>query len=142
FESAAGVDIGSAAIEIARRLVPEAELHVAPLRELPFPGASFDLVVTNDVLQHVAEAEVAASLRELRRVLAPGGALLLRTNGARTLRRERDDWRAYDRSTLRRELLGAGFADVRVTYANAVVSLTAGLGGPAPPPPSENSPGE
>lgn len=121
----AGVDIGSAAIELARRRVPEAELHVAPLHELPFTDASFDLVLTNDVLQHVSEDDVAASLSELRRVLAPGGALLLRTNGARRLRRERDDWRAYDRRTLVDALRAAGLRCERVTYANTLLSLAA-----------------
>jgi ubiquinone/menaquinone biosynthesis C-methylase UbiE len=61
--------------------VPEAELRVSALRALPFPDASFDLVVTNDVLQHVPEADVGASLAELRRVLDPQGVLFIHTNG-------------------------------------------------------------
>ena len=123
--SLAGVDLGAAAIELARRRVPEAELAVRPLIDLPFDDASFDLVLTNDVLQHVPEADVEASLAELRRVLAPGGALLLRTNGARTLRREREDWRAYDRRTLVEALRSAGLRCERVTYANTLLSLAA-----------------
>ena len=133
----AGVDIGSAAIELARTRVPEADLHVAPLVELPFDDASFDLVLTNDVLQHVPEDDVDASLAELRRVLAPGGVLLLRTNGARRLRREREDWRAYDRRTLVTTLRSAGFRCERVTYANTLLSLAAVVQRRTPHAPSE-----
>ena len=133
----AGVDIGSAAIELARQRVPEADLHVAPLVELPFDDACFDLVLTNDVLQHVPEDDVDASLAGLRRVLAPGGALLLRTNGARRLRREREDWRAYDRRTLVGALQSAGFRCERVTYANTLLSLAAIVQRRTPHAPSE-----
>lgn len=141
FAGAAGVDLGAAAIELARARVPEADLRTAPLASLPFDDASFDLVVTNDVLQHVPEADVAASLAELRRVLARGGTLLLRTNGARRLRRERDDWRAYDRPTLRGALEAAGFACERVTYANMPLSLWGVIRGRAPHAPSEHHDG-
>lgn len=137
FVSAAGVDIGSAAIVLARERLPDVDLRAAPLRALPFADASFDLVVSNDVLQHVQEDEVGESLSELRRVLAPEGTLLLRTNGARRLRRERDDWRAYDRGTLAAALETAGFRCERVTYANALLSLYSALRGRLPHAPSE-----
>jgi SAM-dependent methyltransferase len=123
FRLVAGVDIGSAAIDLARDRLPEADLRTAPLRKLPFEDGAFDLVVSNDVLQHVHEDDVAESMSELHRVTTGGGTLLLRTNGARRLRRERDDWRAYDRSTLRAQLEGAGFACERLTYANTLLSL-------------------
>ncbi len=133
----AGVDIGAAAIELARQRVPEAELRVAPLVDLPFTDMSFDLVLTSDVLQHVHENDVHASLGELRRVLAHDGALLLRTNGARRLRRERDDWRAYDRPTLVGVLQSAGFRCERVTYANTLLSLVASVQGRTPHAPTD-----
>lgn len=132
----AGADIASTAIELAHAQVPDAALCVAPLHELPFPDASFELVVSNDVLQHVPELEVGESLLELGRVLVPGGALLLRTNGSRHLRRERHDWRAYDAATLRNELVDAGFEIERLTYANAVLSLLAAVLGRVPHAPS------
>lgn len=141
FASAAGVDIGSAAIELARQSLPGVDLRAAPLRALPFEDDSFDLVVSNDVLQHVPESDVDASLSELRRVLAPGGSVLLRTNGSRRLRRERDDWRAYDRSALEGALERAGFAVERVTYANMVLSLYSALRGRSPHAPSEQHDG-
>jgi SAM-dependent methyltransferase len=122
FERACGFDPSDEALAFARRRLPDAELARATLATIPFDDASFELVVSNDVLQHVPEQEVGASLRELARVLRPGGTLLLRTNGARQSRRERADWRVYDRSTLIAALEAAGLPPSRATYANFIGS--------------------
>lgn len=132
FTQPCGVDVSAEALGLAAKRVPEAEFTLGALRELPFPTASFDLVIVNDVLQHVLERDVDESLGELRRVLAPGAALLLRTNGARRSRRERDDWRVYDRAALTAALESADLRCERVTYANAVGSAWALARGRAP----------
>ncbi len=141
FSQAAGVDVSSVAIELARRRVPEATLDVAPVSALPYADASFDLTVMNDVLQHVPETELDKTMHELRRTLAPAGALLIRTNGARRLRRERDDWRAYDAATLRALLNSAGFTVERLTHANMLPSAWGQLRGWVPHAPSEEQHG-
>lgn len=46
---------------------------------LPFPPASFDVVIANHMLYHVAD--VPRALREMRRSLRPGGRLIAATNG-------------------------------------------------------------
>lgn len=43
--------------------------------QLPFPDASFDMVISVDSLEHVADP--LATLREIRRVLTPGGAAFI-----------------------------------------------------------------
>jgi len=48
---------------------------LARLEQLPFANATFDQVICTQVLEHVAEPEYI--LRELNRVLKPGGRLLL-----------------------------------------------------------------
>ena len=141
FASVAGVDLASNPIDLARRRVPEADLHVAPIDKLPFPDAAFDLIATHDVLQHIDEDTLAASLAELRRVLAAEGTLVVRTNGALRFRRERGDWRVYDRRTLRETLERAGLQCDRVTYSNMIPSLFAVVTGGAPQPPTEVSAG-
>jgi SAM-dependent methyltransferase len=141
FATAAGADLAASAIALARERVPEADLRAAPLSELPFDDGAFDLVVSNDVLQHVYEDDVSRSLEELHRVLEPRGTLLLRTNGARTLRRERDDWRAYDRATLTRAVSSAGFEVERSTHANMILSLWGAARGRSPHAPSEGADG-
>jgi GT2 family glycosyltransferase/SAM-dependent methyltransferase len=55
----------------------------ADVRQLPFADGVFDVIVSNSTLDHFeTEAELVASLRELRRVLRPGGELLLTLDNA------------------------------------------------------------
>ena len=51
--------------------------HVADSRRLPFADGQFSLIACNSVLEYVAPAELPAVQRELDRVLAPGGLILL-----------------------------------------------------------------
>jgi SAM-dependent methyltransferase len=53
-------------------------LAAADLRRLPFRDGSFDWIVSNSSLDHFAShQELESALKELCRVLAPGGLLLL-----------------------------------------------------------------
>ncbi|WP_329115700.1 class I SAM-dependent methyltransferase [Streptomyces sp. NBC_01465] len=65
----------------------------ADMRQLPFRSGSFDVVVCADnALPHLlTEADVRAALRAMRRVLRPGGLLLLSTRPYGQLRRERPE---------------------------------------------------
>lgn len=74
-----GVDIAPGMIALARQKaamvgVP-ALFAVADAQRLPFPDQSFDLVICNSVI-HWFEDRLQA-LREMRRVLRPGGSLAL-----------------------------------------------------------------
>jgi ubiquinone/menaquinone biosynthesis C-methylase UbiE len=53
--------------------VPGADVRRAPAEALPWPDASFEAVLSQLVLNFVADADVAAA--EMRRVAAPGGIL-------------------------------------------------------------------
>jgi SAM-dependent methyltransferase len=71
-----GVELAEAALERARRNVPGADLRlVEPDGSLPLEHGSVELVWCSEVLEHVAD--VAHLLLEARRVLAPGGRLLV-----------------------------------------------------------------
>ena len=63
--------------EAAGALVP---LTNADVVALPFPSAVFDVAVSAHMLYHVPD--VTAGIRELRRVVSPGGALMVATNGS------------------------------------------------------------
>jgi SAM-dependent methyltransferase len=76
--SVVGIDVSErATVEVARRY-PAIETLVADVRRLPFADRSFDVVVSNSTLDHLADrSEVARSLAELARVLRPSGRLLV-----------------------------------------------------------------
>lgn len=56
---------------------------------IPFPNQSFDIVIANHVLYHVAD--LSAALHEIRRVLTPGGTLVASTVGNEHMR-EMNGW--------------------------------------------------
>jgi SAM-dependent methyltransferase len=72
-----GFDSSTGMLELARRrLGPGADLHVADLgRPLPFPDGAFDDVIACLVLHYLQDW--TAPLAELRRVLRPGGRLIV-----------------------------------------------------------------
>lgn len=84
---ATGTDISERILETARatarRAGVEPELVRANLEALPFPDASFDLVLSTQVIEHLLDP--AAGVRELARVLAPAGTLVLTTDNRRNL---------------------------------------------------------
>jgi ubiquinone/menaquinone biosynthesis C-methylase UbiE len=76
----AGVDISERILETARQRVA-ADLRQANLEALPFDADEFDLVLCSQVIEHVLHAD--AAVRELARVLRPGGTLIISTDNAR-----------------------------------------------------------
>lgn len=96
-----GADVGDPVLERARALAASQGLatpHVAfqqanVLHGLPFPDDSFDVVFTSQTLSHLAPAPDApvAALREMRRVLRPGGLLAARDAAALTYQPYREE---------------------------------------------------
>ena len=109
-------------IEIARRRsrrLPNAEFIVAGAEELPFPDASFDRVWSIHAFHHWEDQ--TKGLAECRRVLRPGGRLLIiesDTNGAHGLSRE-------SANELADRLRATGFAEASVTKPDKQLVVTA-----------------
>ena len=86
---------------------------------LPFPDASFDAVVSADVLSDLGAPGDAVALAEMARVLAPGGVLLLHLPAFPFLRGEHDlavgVVRRYRRREVRALLDGANLSVRRLT---------------------------
>lgn len=71
----AGVDPDSRALTEARKRRAHGILIEASATSMPFPNGSFGTVVCNSTLEHLPDLESA--LREVRRVLSPGGRLVV-----------------------------------------------------------------
>jgi SAM-dependent methyltransferase len=93
----------------------------AGLEALPFADASFDLIAATDVVEHI-EAEERA-LRELWRVAAPGGAMLLTVPAYMWLWSKEDEnlhhKRRYTRPRLRQATERCGWDPQIATYFNS-----------------------
>lgn len=97
-------------------------------RKLPFADSSFDTVLCSQVLEHVFTPE--AFLAEIRRVLRPGGVLLLATPFAWDEHEQPHDFGRYSSFGLRAMVERNGFAveAQRKTCADfrAIVQLASG----------------
>jgi ubiquinone/menaquinone biosynthesis C-methylase UbiE len=83
--SVTGADVAEAALDRARARHPGIEFRRVPFDgPLPFADRSFDLVWASEVIEHVADT--ARFLSEVRRVLAPGGRVLVTTPNHSRLR--------------------------------------------------------
>lgn len=69
--SVTGVDFSSEMVETAKKRYPQISFKLADAEELPFEADSFDAVVANYVVHHLARPEKAFG--EVCRVLRPGG---------------------------------------------------------------------
>jgi SAM-dependent methyltransferase len=78
---------------------PAAEL-LGPVEALPVGDASFDLVLCTQVLEHCDDP--AQAVRELRRVTAPGGRVLVSTHGVQVYHPSPHDYWRWTHEGLRR----------------------------------------
>jgi SAM-dependent methyltransferase len=91
---------------------PHADLH-GSIDALPVEDASFDVVLCLQVLEHVPDP--AAAVRELRRVVRPGGRVLASTHGVYPFHPNPDDlWRWTHQGLERLFLTNAEWSSVTV----------------------------
>lgn len=70
-----GFDPAAGMVAAARRRLPDADIRRADLSAVPWPDATFDIVVSVNAVQFAADIDAAVA--ELVRVCRPGGALVL-----------------------------------------------------------------
>lgn len=118
-----GVDLSSLAVIATRRR--GGRVAQGNLLALPFASSSFDVVTSFDVLYHAWVPDDAQAVRELARVLKPGGFILVKVPALRILWGAHDEAvhsrHRYTRGELERLLAGAGLRLMRSTYANALL---------------------
>ena len=95
------------------------------IRWLPFQDASFDLVLSLDVLIHVARGDETKCISEFFRVTKPGGLLLLRAAAFDSLRSRHSEFieekQRFTRARLLQAVGQSGFRVLECTYANSLL---------------------
>lgn len=84
--SVAGVDTSDTAIDIAKKAVPDADLRVASIEQLPYPDASFDAYLAIGSWEYPAGGPERAA-KEAVRVLKPRGLAFIEVPQLSLLRR-------------------------------------------------------
>src|SRR4029077_19986397 len=91
----------------------------ADICHLPFAGDSFDAVICSSVLYHEWVRDIGAAVGELRRVLRPGGLLLINVPAFRFLHSAHDDAvmtaRRFRKPEIRKVLRDQNFTISRLT---------------------------
>lgn len=127
-----GNDISGEAIEYGRKKYSDIRLEVQAAETLPYEDESFDVVLSFDLFEHIAEIDKHIS--EVRRVLGPGGYYLFQTPNRysniiyETLWTKSLQWRRYHPSLhspgqLRRRMARHGF-ETRFVKMNPINEFT------------------
>jgi SAM-dependent methyltransferase len=122
FGTVTGVELSTMSVELARARGC-GEVIEGSVLEMPFADDSFDLAVSLDVIEHLDDD--LAAMRELRRTVAPGGALLVTVPAYQWLWSGHDvinhHHRRYTRRSMQRVAEQAGWRQVRTTYFNSLL---------------------
>lgn len=117
-----GIDSSPEAIEFCRRRGLDGVV-LGRIESLPFGERAFDLLLATDVIEHVEDDRVA--LRELHRVAAPGGRLLVTVPAYQWLWSQHDDahhhYRRYTWRRLHARLRETGWEPLAWSYFNSLL---------------------
>jgi len=118
-----GIDFMPLACELAReRCAQGTDIREASVTALPFAEASFEAVVSADVICQVEDADVA--VREFFRVLKPGGVVVINVPAYMWMWSYHDDScqtkHRYTRPEVEALMNEAGFGDGWSTHLNAL----------------------
>jgi len=119
YGEAEGVDVSTDALSFCRQRGLNS-VRLGEAEKLPYPDESFDLVTALDVVEHLDDD--LAGLREMRRVLKPGGRAMMFVPAFMFLWGVQDDIshhrRRYTMKQLKDTVRAAGFEIDRATFAN------------------------
>jgi SAM-dependent methyltransferase len=128
FGEVSGLDMNPDSVAFARGR-GHADVQEGAVEALPWEDETFDLVTCLDVVEHTADDRV--TLRELRRVLAPSGRLLITVPAYQALWSTHDTfnrhYRRYDRRMMRALAADTELTIERMTYFNSLLLPPAAL---------------
>lgn len=81
-----GIDIAARAVRALAEYDPDLDVKIACIKQIPYQNESFDGVLAIGTLEYI-EDKVSHTLREVRRVLKPGGVFFVEVPIANGLRR-------------------------------------------------------
>ncbi|HEV7527583.1 MAG TPA: class I SAM-dependent methyltransferase [Solirubrobacteraceae bacterium] len=117
-----GIELSHTSVCLARER-EAGEVVEGSVLDMPFEPDAFELAASLDVIEHLQDDLQA--LRELRRVVAPGGTLLVTVPAYQWLWSGHDEinhhHRRYTRRSLQRVGEQAGWQQVRTTYFNSLL---------------------
>lgn len=124
FGEAYGFDLTWNGLQLGRRLGRRTLCH-ASIGAVPFTDATFDVVTSFDVFQCLPDPVERDAIGELRRVLKPGGQVLLNVAALDILKGNHsvlsEEVRRYTPDRLRALVEGAGFSIERLTFVHATL---------------------
>jgi SAM-dependent methyltransferase len=117
---AMGIELSPTGVAVARE--HRRRVVRGTVAALPVPDASFDLATSFDVIYSLDDATETAALREMHRVVKPGGSILINAAALDILSgshsRLSAERRRYTAERLRAKVGAAGFTMRRLSYTN------------------------
>ncbi|OGE39387.1 hypothetical protein A3F00_02015 [Candidatus Daviesbacteria bacterium RIFCSPHIGHO2_12_FULL_37_11] len=121
FGEICGIDISNEALKFAKNNGLR-QVRKGSVTNIPFKENEFDAVVSIDVLYHKQVKNDLQALEEFRRVLKPGGILIIKNPAHNWLRGNHDivihTKKRYSKSEFREKLKRTGFQILKLSYIN------------------------
>ena len=123
YGNVSGVDMADIALDYCR-MNGISNVTQGSVTEIPYPDKHFDLVCALDVLYHQAVEDDSLAIREIYRVLKPGGRAIITTSAMKCLFGKNDivqhGVRRHTRGELIEKCVQAGFDCERSSYYTVV----------------------